>query len=100
MTTKTDVGEFRSTQSDVYTYAKGKQVYAFWGLIPLTRTKVNTPSHGSCQVVTRSNFGDFLITGLTGGLISTHTIKIKANRNQQLAPSPGAPEPVISASGN
>ncbi|MBU0613717.1 hypothetical protein KJ766_00310 [Patescibacteria group bacterium] len=80
MTTKTNVGAYREKQGSVYTYAKGKQFWLFWGFIPLGRTSVNTPGDGDCQVVTRYNFGDVLISGLTGGLVSAYTIKVKAKR--------------------
>ncbi len=52
----------------------------FWGLIPLGRTSVSTPSDGNCQVITRYNAGDAIISSLTGGIFTTHTIKIKAKR--------------------
>ena len=80
LTTKTNVGAFRETQGNEYTYAKGKQLWLFWGLFPLGRTSVNTPGDGNCQVVTRFNFGDVLISGLTGGFVSSYTIKVKAKK--------------------
>ena len=80
MTTKTNVGTYRETQGEEYTYAKGKQMWLFWGLIPLGRTSVSTPADGNCQVITRYNFGDAIISSLTGGIFTTHTIKIKAKR--------------------
>lgn len=46
------------------------------------RTSVNAPGDGNCQVVTRFNFSDALIAGVTGGLISTYTIKVKAKRSK------------------
>lgn len=82
MTTKTSVGAFRETQGKEYTYAKGKQVWLFWGIIPIGRTNVNTPGDGNCEVTTKFNFGDFLITGLTAGIVSTYTIKIKAKKKE------------------
>ncbi len=81
MTTKTSVGAYRETQGNEYTYAKGKQVWLFWGLMPLGRASVNTPGDGNCQVITRFNIGDFLISGLTAGIVTTQTIKIKAKKN-------------------
>lgn len=48
MTTKTSVGAYRETQGNEYTYAKEKQIWLFWGLMPLGRTSVNTPSDGNC----------------------------------------------------
>ncbi|MFM2156083.1 MAG: hypothetical protein RL516_832 [Bacteroidota bacterium] len=80
MTTKTSVGEFRELRGSEYTYAKGKQLWLFWGIMPLGRTNVNTPGDGNCEVVTRFNFGDALITGLTGGIVSSYTIKVKAKK--------------------
>jgi hypothetical protein len=60
--------------------AKGKQIWLFWGLLPLGRVSVSTPSDGSCQVITRFNFIDFLVSGITGGIVITETIKIKAKK--------------------
>lgn len=80
MTTKTDVGAYREKQGNEYTYAKGKQIWLFWGLMPLGRASVNTPGDGNCQVITRFNIGDFLISGLTGGIVTTQTIKVKAKK--------------------
>lgn len=80
MTTKTPVGNYAAQQGEVFTYAKGKQIWLFWGLLPAGRTNVNTPSDGDCEVVTRFTFVDFLITGLTGGLVSAYSIKVKAKR--------------------
>jgi hypothetical protein len=80
MTTKTSVGEYTETEGDVYTYADGKQFWLFWGLIPLGRTDVNTPADGNCQVITRARFGDFLISALTGGIVTSYSIDVKAKR--------------------
>ena len=80
MTTKTDVGAYREKQGNEYTYAKGKQIWLFWGIMPLGRASVNTPGDGDCQVITRFNVGDFLISGLTGGIVTTQTIKVKAKK--------------------
>lgn len=82
MTTKTNVGTYRETQGDDYTYAKGKQFWLFWGIVPLGRTDVNTPNDGNCEVITRYNFGDVLVTGLTGGMVKSYTIKVKAKHSQ------------------
>lgn len=76
MTTKTSVGAYRDIQGNEYLYDKGKQFWLFWGIIPLGRTSVNTPRDGNCEVVTRLNFGDVLISGLTGGIVTSYTIKV------------------------
>jgi len=80
MTTKTSVGTFNEMQGDEYTYAKGKQFWLFWGLVPLGRTNVNTPADGDCEVITQFNFGDVLISTLTGGIVKSYSIKIKAKQ--------------------
>jgi hypothetical protein len=80
MTTKTNVGAYRETQGNEYTYAKGKQIWLFWGIMPLGCTSVSTPVDGNCQVITRFSFVDFLISGLTGGIVKTETIKVKAKK--------------------
>ena len=78
MMTKTSVGAFKETKGNEYTYAKGKQWWLFWGIMPIGRTHVSTPTNGSCQVTTRYNFVDFLISGLTAGILTTEPIKITA----------------------
>jgi hypothetical protein len=80
MTTKTSVGAYQEIQGSEYTYAKGKQLWLFWGILPLGRTDVRTPIDGNCQVVTKFTFLDFLVSGLTGGLVASYSIKVKAKR--------------------
>lgn len=80
MMTKTPVGTYQESQGQEYTYAQGKQIWLFWGLLPIGRTHVNTPADGNCAVVTRLDLVDFLISGLTGGIIRTQTIKVKTKR--------------------
>ena len=80
MTTKRNVGSYRESQGSTYTYAKGKQVWLFWNILPLSRTSVSTPANGSCQVIRRFNLVDCLVTGLTGGLVNMETIKVVAKK--------------------
>jgi len=80
MTTKTQVGQYKELQGKTYKYDKGKQFWIFWGLVPIGRTSVNTPSDGNCEIITKFKFGDFLISSLTGGLLTSYTIKVKAKR--------------------
>ena len=80
MMTKTSVGAFKETKGNEYTYSKGKQWWLFWGIMPIGRTSLSTPTDGSCQVITRYNFTDFLISGLTAGILTTETIKVVAKR--------------------
>jgi hypothetical protein len=78
MTTKTQVGTYKEQQGKEYTYDKIKQVWLFWGVIPVGRASANTPASGNCEVITKLKFVDMLITSLTGGIVSTYSIKIKA----------------------
>lgn len=80
MTTKTPVGNYREAVGTEYVYAKGKQLWLFWGIMPIGRTSVATPADGSCEVITRFNFGDFLISGLTFGIVTSESIKVKAKK--------------------
>ena len=82
MTTKTPVGSYSETVGKEYTYAKGKQFWLFWGLVPIGRTNVNTPNDGNCEVVTKFNFGDVIISGLTGGIVTSHSIKVNAKKSE------------------
>jgi hypothetical protein len=38
---------------------------------------VNTPSNGNCQVTTKIRLTDFIISGLTGGIVTSTSIKVE-----------------------
>lgn len=80
MTTKTSVGGYIEQTGEEYTYDKGKQMWIFWGLVPIGRTNVNTPSSGDCMVITKFRFTDALISSLTFGIVTSYSIKVKAKR--------------------
>jgi hypothetical protein len=80
MTTKTSVGAYKEQVGKEQTYAKSKQLWLFWGFVPVGRTNVPTPADGSCEVITRYNASDVIIYALTGGIITSYTIKIKVKR--------------------
>lgn len=80
MTTRTAVGNFTETNGETYRYSQGKQFYLFWGLIPLGRTTVATPSDLPYQVRTSFNFWGALVSSITGGIFSIQTIKVYAKR--------------------
>jgi len=80
MTTKTSVGAYKESSGSTYTYGKGRQLWLFWGIFPLGRVSVNTPGDGNCQVVTSYEFVDFVISGLTGGILTSYSIKVKAKK--------------------
>ena len=82
MTTRTSVGTYREQEGKTYTYSKGKQMYLFWGLIPLGRTRLGTPTDGNCEVRTCYNFWDALLSCITGGIFEMQTITVKAKKNE------------------
>lgn len=77
MMTKTPVGAYLETPGKEVTFDKGKQFWLFWGIMPIGRTHVNTPSNGNCQVTTKIRLTDFIITGLTGGIVTSTSIKVE-----------------------
>lgn len=82
--TRTRVGRYneviRVDRVSTYRYAKAKQAYLFWGLLPLGRTEIQTPSHGICEIKTRHGFLDAIVTGLTFGIVGMQTIRVEAPR--------------------
>lgn len=87
MTTRTSVGSYRETEGDEYVYAKGKQCYLFWGLVPLGRTRVATPADGNCEVRTRYGFWDAFLSVITGGIFEMQSIRVYAKHPQKSAPA-------------
>ena len=77
MTTSTTTGTYLEGTGKPYTYAKGRQFWLSFGLIPLSKTDVPTPSDGNCEVISKFTLGDFLINGVTLGLVSSRTIIVK-----------------------
>jgi len=82
MTTKTSVGKFIETPGKEYVYDKGKQMWLFWGLVPIGRTNVNTPNDGNCEIITRFRITDVLISGITLGIVTSYSIKVKAKKQE------------------
>lgn|SRR5574343_19838 len=80
MTTKTSVGTYRETQGNEYVYDKGKQMWLFWGTIPIGRTNVSTPTNGSCEIITKFRLTDALISTFTFGVVTSYSIKVKAKK--------------------
>lgn len=93
--TRTRIGTYQEdTRVDkvpTYKYAKAKQSYLLWGLIPVGRAQVATPPDGSCEVKTRHGIIDALITACTGGLFSMQTIKVTAPKKSAVTAAPVAP---------
>jgi len=78
--TKTSVGAYKESTGNEYTYDKGKQIWLFWGLIPIGRTDVSTPTSGDCEIITKFKLSDVLISGLTGGIVTSYSIKVNSKK--------------------
>lgn len=76
MTTQTAVGTYNEKPGTVYSYSKVRQVYLFWGCLPVGHAQAKTPEDGICEVVTRHDGVDLLITIVTSGIVTTYTIEV------------------------
>lgn len=74
-TNRVNVAGYTSDFGEEKTYDRAKQWYLFEGLIPIGRAHLNTPADGVCQIRSYYSPLDALITVLTGGLVSTRTVK-------------------------
>ena len=74
-TNRVNVAGYTSEFGEEKTYDRAKQWYLFEGLIPIGRAHLNTPADGVCQIRSYYSPLDALITVLTGGLVSTRTVK-------------------------
>jgi hypothetical protein len=81
MITKTSCGNYREQRGETYTYAKGKQLWILFGIIPLGRSSVATPASGDCEVRTQYKFDDFLISVFTAGIVNSMSIKVTAKEH-------------------
>ncbi len=97
MSTRTSLGDYKAVQGEEYRYARGKQCYLFWGLLPLGRTSVATPTNGVCQVRTSFRFIDALVTTLTAGIFSMQTIRVYAKRGTSPEPAYAPPAAPVAA---
>jgi len=80
LVTRTGVQTYNEVQGTPYLYAKGRQCYLFWGLLPLGWTSVATPADQPCQVRTRTGFVDGLVTTLTAGIFTMQQVRVYAKR--------------------
>jgi len=87
MTTKTQVGTFKEQTGKEYTYDKVKQVWLFWGILPVGRSSANTPASGNCEITTKLKFVDMLIFTCTGGIVSTYSVRVKAKEETIAEPA-------------
>lgn len=75
--TRTTIGDGPiGKQGITQVHSKGKQLYLFWGLLPLGYTSPPIPADNNCQIKTSRNVGDALITYITFGIVQSRTIKV------------------------
>lgn len=87
MVTKTAVGNYKEGKGQAYSYSKDRQGYLFWGLLPVGKCNVTTPTDQDCEVRTRTTFVDGLVSTITGGIYSMQTVQVmvKKDTNDQSA---------------
>jgi hypothetical protein len=66
------VGNDRNTVN----YSSTKQLYLFWGLVPIGQKQADVPKDGNCQVKTSLKVVDAIVYTLTGGILSMQTIQV------------------------
>jgi hypothetical protein len=71
---QTTVGDV-SSKTKTEKYSKSKQFYLFWGLIQLGENQPRLPED-DFVVESKFKFGDFLITGLTGGIVGARSATV------------------------
>ena len=84
MVTKTSTKNYEEVSGQEYYYAKGKQCYLFWGLLPVGKTGVTAPEENPCQVRTRFGFADWLASCLTGGIFCMQEVRVVEKRSEPL----------------
>ena len=78
--TKTSVGTYKESVGKEYTYDKGKLMWLSWGLDLNGRNDVSTPTTCECDVITKFKFSNVSIGGLSGGIVTSYSIKVKAKK--------------------
>ena len=74
--TKTPVNDYYLQDGISKRYSKTKQFWFLEGFIPIGRSHVNLPPEGvPFMIEEKFTFGDVLLSGLTGGIITMRTIK-------------------------
>lgn len=78
-TTWTTIGDYNKLESQMesYRYDQSKQMYLFGGLIPLGHKNANVPNE-PCQIKSKFKFVDYLVEGVTLGILSMRTTEVYA----------------------
>lgn len=95
--TRTTIGDFNKLtdngDTNVALVSKTKQCYAVSNLVPLGLKHAETPPSGNCQITTKYNALDMLVSMCTGNLFSMKTIKVYGLVSEGYKPQ--EPKPVI-----
>ncbi len=87
MKTQTYVGDYQKLtyngSENYYEYYRGRRVYMFGGMIPISKGEPNVPPSGNCEIITKQTFLDGFLSGLCYNLFSFQTIQINAVRHAQ-----------------
>ncbi|TAE55388.1 MAG: hypothetical protein EAZ89_05665 [Bacteroidetes bacterium] len=71
------VGKQQTTE----VYDRKKQVYLFWGLMPMNEASPRVPSHGDYQLKSSITILDGLAFSITGGLFSMRTVEVRVKED-------------------
>ena len=79
-TTQVTVGDIPD-KAKTECYSKSKQFYLFLGIVRVGKNDPKVPSKEEGFIVeSKFKFGDFLITGLTGGIVGARTSTVLAEK--------------------
>ncbi len=81
-TTHVTVGAGPVEKSHTKVYSKSKQFYFLEGVFKLGDSQPSVPEHGNVLIETKFSKGDFLITFLTAGIISSKTTRVIVNKDE------------------
>ena len=85
MVTKTSVKNYDDASGQEYYYDKGRDMYLFWGLLPVGKPAIISPVETTpCQVRTRTDFVDGLVSLITGGIFSMQSVGVMVKRAEPL----------------
>src|SRR5581483_8665397 len=84
---RTTIGDGPVGKSEAAKYGKAKQMYLFWGLVPLGFSQPAAPMECGYQIKTSFNFFDMLVSGLTGGIFGMRTVKVLVNKDGPCDPA-------------
>ena len=80
MTTNTNVKNYDDLDGQEYFYAKGKQNYLFWGLLPIGKPNIQVPENEPCQIRTTTTFVDGLVSDITAGIFCMQSVRVLTKR--------------------